>query len=206
MRQTRQHQHRFFFFFYFNCLFFKFVSCCIFHFVSVDFCSALELGWDELSFRRYAAGFAEVSVLSIDSAARKPQSCILTGSTEAGRQKAGTGKELKARTGQIHQQTNQAAGVSIMMPPVNCGWPEAYFTAQYQSLCILLTLFHWVEAVQFYGAPNLLQFEINSWWAVYHSLTRGAGPSLYVPLLPVFLLPLPDQKVTLLRDEQGGTP
>lgn len=150
-----------FFYIFFNCLFFLFVSRCIFHFASVDFCPVLELGWGELSSRRSAAGFAEVSLLSIDSAARKLHPCILMGSTAVGRQKGGRGKELKACTGQIHQQTNQAAGASIMMPPVNCSWLEAHFTAQYQSLCILLTLFHWIEPVQLYGASSLHQFEIN---------------------------------------------
>lgn len=39
---------------------------------------------------------------------------------------------------------------------VNCRWLEAYFTVLYQSLCILLTLFHRVEAIQFYEPPNPL--------------------------------------------------
>lgn len=192
------------FFFFLIASFFLFVSCCIFHFASMVFYAALELGWDELSFKRSAAGFADASLLSIDSSGGKPQSCIQMDSTAMGRQKGRRGKELKACAGQIHQQTNQAAGISIMMPPVNCSWLEAYFTAWYQSLCILLTLFHRVEAVQLYGAPNLHQFEINSRWAVHHSLIRVAGQSLYIQLLPVFLLPLLDQEVTLFQDERGS--
>lgn len=195
----------FFSFFFLIASFFLFVSCCIFHFASMVFYAALEFGWDELSFKRSAADFADASLLSIDSSGGKPQSCIQTDSTAMGRQKGWRGKELKACAGQIHQQTNQAAGISIMMPPVNCSWLEAYFTACYQSLCILLTLFHRVEAVQLYGTPDLHQFEINSSWAVHHRLIRVAGQSLYVQLLPVFLLPLLDQEVTLFQDERGGT-
>lgn len=53
-------------------------------------------------------------------------------------------------------RNSQMLGISITEPLVNCRWLEAYFTLLYQSLCILLTLFHWVEAIQFYEPPNPL--------------------------------------------------
>lgn len=53
-------------------------------------------------------------------------------------------------------RNSQMLGISITEPLVNCRWLEAYFRLLYQSLCILLTLFHWVEAIQFYEPPNPL--------------------------------------------------
>lgn len=183
---------------YFFFLFSFFFALIVFFFKHFYFCTG---AWMRPAIlQEVCSTFGEVPLLSIESAARKPQPHIRTGSTLMGRHNRRRMK-LKACAGWVRQQTNRAAGVSMTMSPVNCSWLEAYFTAWYQSLCILLTLFHCVEALQLYGAPNLHQLEINSCCAVNHSLTRVAGPSFYVQLLPLFPLPLPNQQVTLLGDE-----
>lgn len=115
MRQTRKHQHRFFFFF------FSYLSPVVFFILQVwNF--ILQWSLDEMSY--HSGDLQQVLLkhryLALTLQPGKSQSCILTGSTVVGRQKRGRRKELKACAGQIHQQTNQAAGVHNMMQLLNC--------------------------------------------------------------------------------------
>lgn len=48
----------------------------------------------------------------------------------------------------------------------------------YQSLCILLTLFHWVEAIQFYEPPNTLLVGNKFFLSYISEDDIAVGPSL----------------------------
>lgn len=106
----------------------------------------------------------------------KPQSPSLACSMEEGVERWSRKSRKNATlVGAIIKQVGRN-GISIMKPLVNCSWWKTYFTQLYWSLCILQTLFHWVEATKFYETPNpppvwnkfLLSFISkldNSFWA-----------------------------------------
>lgn len=130
--------------------FYLFNCCCIFHSTSIVLLSHAGACYQRvLSLKRFAVGSAKhlCNQQAYRGTSTRPRPRV---------EKEGGGALLKGIRWSQLTRNSQVLGVSIMKPLVNCRWLQAYFTGLYQSLCILLTLFHWVEAIQFYELPNPL--------------------------------------------------
>jgi len=158
LKKKKHHQHWVFFsklnFFFFT----TFLSIQLRLYFSFDKYCAFVSHWCLLSvfsLKRSAVGPAKHLTIS-ELAATLPRDLYPGWKRRVGKGR-GWGQALLTGTHWSQLTRNsQMLGISIMEPLVNCRWLEAYFTLLYQSLCILLTLFHWVEAIQFYEPPNPL--------------------------------------------------
>lgn len=153
----RHHRSWVFFFkldFFFYYLFVYSVAVIFFIRQVLCFCLTLVLAIRVLTLKRSAVGSAKH--LRNQQAGGYPSTRPLprVEKEEGGKKE---GKHCwESHTGSQLTRNSQVLRISIMEPLVNCRWLEAYFTVLYQSLCILLTLFHWVEAIQFYEPPPIL--------------------------------------------------
>lgn len=148
-KKNRHHQNWIFFELDFYYLFIYSTAVVFFIRQVLCFCLMLVLAIRVLSLKKSAVGSAKH--LRNQQAYRYPSTRPLPRV-----EKEGGGALLKGIHWSQLTRNSQVLGISITKPLVNCRWLEAYFTGLYQSLCVLLTLFHWVEAIQFYELPNPL--------------------------------------------------